>query len=129
MEFLGKRKNIKYCPYRDNNCPYGDKCRFSHAEGKIFFPPNPKRLRRSGYREDNPKSVLADALAAFEGDRGDSNASNVQLLSHLPRYVIPVEQTLIQFDGNYDLRRSTVTFTVVDERNFAKIIEYNGATR
>eukprot|EP01035_Chromulina_nebulosa_P020135 gene20135-26142_t len=37
-DILGKRKAIKYCAFRDSNCPYGDKCRFSHVEGKIYYP-------------------------------------------------------------------------------------------
>jgi hypothetical protein len=130
---LGKRKGVKYCPYRDGNCPYGDRCRYSHAEGKVFYPSTAKRIRRHsmlGYVSAN--HILNDALAtqllSAEQLVQYYTQSNPQLIQNsvfhliddsLQRTSLSASKIILEYDGKaLDPSASSLTITTVSEDQY-----------
>ena len=65
----GKGKIIKYCSFREGSCPFGEKCRFSHAAQGADYTIVKRRTKRladltTGQQEKSLKYAKLDILRA-----------------------------------------------------------------
>lgn len=150
-ELLGKRKNIKYCPYRDSTCPYGDKCRYNHTNdsiSRVYYPTFIKKLKTISdsnlLSNTSTLNVFNTSLALnilpanniMDYLKYQSTSSECWKPNIIPRYYIDKDKFLSEYDGKsvdeivrssksinglIDEEKITPSLSVVHDIHFNKI--------
>ena len=121
---IGKRKTVKFCAFRDGNCSYGDKCRFSHADGRVYFQTNvsqkSKKLRSEIHALNDVMNRnttgLNNCLSYYMNETpGQLQNETYAITGKLVRVELPTKSAQIHFGAIPDTQ---VSFTMALERDY-----------
>lgn len=107
-DFNNVKKASRLCPFREGNCPYGDKCRFNHHDTNSldqYAARLLKTLTGNRFPVTSSSSTNANTLVYIENVEADSVSANTNNL--LLNLTSPTNEPAAQpldlsvFDGKY----------------------------
>jgi hypothetical protein len=107
-DFNNAKKASRLCPFREGNCPYGDKCRFNHHDTNSldqYAARLLKLLTGSRFPVASSSSTNSNTLVYIENVEADSVSANTNNL--LLNLTSPTNESAAQpldlsvFDGKY----------------------------
>lgn len=129
----------KFCSFREGSCPYGERCRFQHGDGKVYFQSlvaSKKRLNISSASNIHvkPKSIVESLFMLNKdlekcitiGEQENKLEPNLKRLKFeisgkIPRVEIPIEQIFVQ-SGVEAISMASMKLTVTTEEIYLKLL-------